>query len=124
TALAIPLSLVVSILVLDVMGASLNTMTLGGMAIAVGALVDDAIIDVENVVRRLRLRRGDDSVSTLDVVFEASKEVRSSIVFATLIIMLVFLPLFFLHGVEGRLLEPLGVAYVVSLAASLVVALT
>ena len=127
TALAIPLSLVVSVLVLDAMGASLNTMTLGGMAIAVGALVDDAIIDVENVVRRLRERRSQDPsahVDTLEIVFAASKEIRGSIVFATLIIVLVFLPLFFLHGVEGRLLEPLGVAYVVSLGASLVVALT
>ena len=125
TALAIPLSLVVSVLVLSAMGASLNTMTLGGMAIAVGALVDDAIIDVENVARRLR-ERGDPGggPSTLEVVFEASKEIRGSIVFATLIIVLVFLPLFFLDGVEGRLLEPLGIAYVVSLGASLVVALT
>lgn len=125
TALAIPLSLVVSVLVLDALGASLNTMTLGGMAIAVGALVDDAIIDVENVVRRLRERVGPEGGTTpLAIVFEASKEIRGSIVFATLIIVLVFLPLFFLHGVEGRLLEPLGIAYVVSLAASLVVALT
>ncbi len=125
TALAIPLSLVVSVLVLAALGASLNTMTLGGMAIAVGALVDDAIIDVENVVRRLREGVGPEGgTRTIDIVFEASKEIRSSIVFATLIILLVFLPLFFLHGVEGRLLEPLGVAYVVSLGASLVVALT
>lgn len=123
TALAIPLSLVVTALVLHAMGASLNTMTLGGMAIAVGALVDDAIIDVENVVKRLR-GRADEGVSTLTIVFDASKEIRSSIVFATLIIVLVFLPLFYLSGVEGRLLKPLGVAYVVSLAASLVVALT
>jgi CzcA family heavy metal efflux pump len=124
TALAIPLSLIASVLVLHAMGATLNTMTLGGMAIAVGALVDDAIIDVENVVRRLRERRGEAGASALDIVFEASKEIRGSIVFATLIIVLVFLPLLFLQGVEGRLLEPLSVAYVVSLAASLVVALT
>jgi CzcA family heavy metal efflux pump len=124
TALAIPLSLVVTVLVLDLLGATLNTMTLGGMAIAVGALVDDAIIDVENVVRRLRERGPDDARSSLDVVFEASKEIRGSIVFATLIIVLVFVPLFFLQGVEGRLLEPLGIAYVVSLLASLLVALT
>jgi CzcA family heavy metal efflux pump len=124
TALAIPLSLVVTVLVLDALGATLNTMTLGGMAIAVGALVDDAIIDVENVVRRLRERAPDDTRSSLDVVFEASKEIRGSIVFATLIIVLVFVPLFFLHGVEGRLLEPLGIAYVISLLASLLVALT
>ena len=125
TALAIPLSLVISALTLLKMGASLNTMTLGGMAIAVGALVDDAIIDVENVARRLRERRGQrETMSVIDVVFEASKEIRSSIVFATLIIILVFLPIFFLTGVEGRLLEPLGLAYVISLAASLLVALT
>ncbi len=124
TALAIPLSLVVSVLVLDAMGATLNTMTLGGMAIAVGALVDDAIIDVENVVRRLRENPGADAASILEIVFQASKEIRGSIVFATAIIVLVFLPLFFLTGVEGRMLEPLGIAYVVSLAASLVVALT
>ncbi|MCB9547030.1 MAG: efflux RND transporter permease subunit [Myxococcales bacterium] len=125
TALAIPLSLVVAVLVLDAMGASLNAMTLGGMAIAVGALVDDAIIDVENVVRRLRERlAAGDALPTREIVFLASKEIRGSIVFATLIIVLVFLPLFFLHGVEGRLLAPLGVSYVVSLAASLVVALT
>ncbi|TXD39097.1 efflux RND transporter permease subunit [Lujinxingia vulgaris] len=125
TALAIPLSLVVTVLVLSAMGASLNTMTLGGMAIAVGALVDDAIIDVENVVRRLRERAAaGHQGSLLETVYLASKEVRGSIVFATMIIILVFLPLFFLQGVEGRLLQPLGVAYVVSLAASLLVALT
>ena len=124
TALAIPLSLVAAAVVLDWMGISLNTMTMGGMAIAVGALVDDAIIDVENVVRRLRGRQDEPPEKLLEIVFEASKEIRSSIVFATLIIMLVFVPLFFLQGVEGRLLRPLGVAYIVSLAASLLVALT
>ena len=125
TALAIPLSLVVTALLLDVVGGSLNTMTLGGMAIAVGALVDDAIIDVENVMRRLRERllRGE-RTSALQVVLAASQEIRGSIVFATLLTMLVFVPLFFLHGVEGKLLFPLGLAYVVSLATSLVVALT
>ena len=125
TALAIPLSLVVAVLVLDALGATLDTMTLGGMAIAVGALVDDAIIDVENVVRRLRERLPIEGPGrVLTIVFEASREIRGSIVFATLIIVLVFAPLFFLHGVEGRLLAPLGLAYVVSLAASLAVALT
>jgi CzcA family heavy metal efflux pump len=124
TALAIPLSLVVTVLVLDAFGATLNTMTLGGMAISVGALVDDAIIDVENVARRLRERHADDRRATLEIVLEASKEIRGSIVFATLIIVLVFVPLFFLQGVEGRLLEPLGLAYVISLLASLFVALT
>lgn len=127
TATAIPLSLVVAVFVLDRWGATLNTMTLGGMAIAVGELVDDAVVDVENVVRRLRqnaeLPPGQRQ-SALEVVFAASKEIRESIVFATLIIVLVFAPLFFLSGVEGRLLQPLGLAYVVSLAASLAVALT
>jgi Cu/Ag efflux pump CusA len=125
--LAIPLSLLSAVLVLNVLGATLNTMTLGGMAIAVGALVDDAIIDVENVLRRLRENAAlpaDTRRPVLTVVFEASKEIRGSIVFATLIILLVFVPLFFLAGVEGRLLRPLGLAYVVSLAASLGVALT
>lgn len=127
TALAIPLSLLATVLVLSAMGAGINTMTLGGMAIAVGALVDDAIIDVENIVRRLRQRAAGElftEVSIPELVFLASKEIRGSIVFATLIIMLVFTPIFFLEGVEGRLLEPLGVAYIVSLGASLVVALT
>lgn len=127
TLLAIPMSLVTAILALRFFGSSINTMTLGGMAIAIGALVDDAIIDVENVVRRLREnhalppeRRG----NAIKIVFDASVEVRTSIVFATFIILLVFAPLFFLSGVEGRLLRPLGVAFCVSLAASLVTALT
>ena len=127
TILAIPLSLLTTILVLKALGTTINTMTLGGMAIAVGALVDDAIIDVENVVRRLRgnfALAPEQRRPVLAVVFDASREIRSSIVFATVIIILVFLPLFFLSGVEGRLLQPLGVAYVVSLAASLIVALT
>jgi len=127
TVLAIPLSLLTAVLVLQALGATVNTMTLGGMAIAVGALVDDAIIDVENVLRRLREnagRREAERRSALRVVFEASREIRTSIVFATLIILLVFLPLFFLAGIEGRLLRPLGFAYMVSLGASLAVALT
>jgi CzcA family heavy metal efflux pump len=127
TVLAIPLSLVTAVLAMKALGATINTMTLGGMAIAVGALVDDAIIDVENVARRLRengRKPAKDRRPALVVVFEASKEIRSSIVYATVIIVLVFLPLFFLTGVEGRLLAPLGFAYVVALAASLVVALT
>ena len=127
TVLAIPLSLVTAVLAMRALGATINTMTLGGMAIAVGALVDDAIIDVENVVRRLRenfrLPEGRRRPS-MEIVFEASREIRGSIVFATAIIVLVFLPLFFLSGIEGRLLQPLGFAYVVSLTASLVVALT
>jgi len=125
TVLAIPLSLMVAVISLSLMDATINTMTLGGMAIAIGALVDDAIIDVENVARRLRENA---ALTTprpvLTVVFEASKEIRVSIVFATLIIVLVFLPLFFLTGVEGRLLRPLGFAYIVSLGASLLTALT
>lgn len=127
TVLAIPLSLLAAVLVLEAMGASINTMTLGGMAIAVGALVDDAIIGVENITRRLRedaARPPEDRRGPLRVVFDATHEIQSSIVFATLIIILVFLPLFFLSGVEGRLLQPLGLAYVVALAASLLVAIT
>ncbi len=126
TLLAIPLSLLTAVLAMKAMGASINTMTLGGMAIALGALVDDAIIVVENIVRRLRTWQGQDPVQRaplLKVVFDASREIQRSIVFATLIIMLVFLPLFFLSGVEGRLLAPLGLAYVISLAASLIVAI-
>ncbi|MBM3845049.1 MAG: efflux RND transporter permease subunit [Verrucomicrobia bacterium] len=127
TLVAIPLSLLTTVLALKAWGASINTMTLGGMAIAIGALVDDAVIDVENVFRRLRenhllpleQRRG-----FLQVVSDASIEIRSSIVFATLIIGIVFVPVFFLTGVEGRLLQPLGVAYLVALAASLLVAVT
>ncbi len=127
TLTAIPLSLVTAVLALQGLGESINTMTLGGMAIAIGALVDDAIIDVENVFRRLRENARLPEASrrpALTVVYEASVEIRASIVFATVIILLVFLPLFFLSGVEGRLLRPLGLAYVVSLAASLLVAVT
>jgi CzcA family heavy metal efflux pump len=127
TLLAIPLSLVAGVLAMKAFGATINTMTLGGMAIALGALVDDAIIVVENIVRRLRERQhkpDPEQSSVIATVFEATREIQGSIVFATLIIMLVFLPLFFLSGVEGRLLAPLGFAYVVSLAASLGVAIT
>lgn len=125
TAIAIPLSLLSAVLAMRIRGIEINTMTLGGMAIAVGALVDDAIIDVENVARRLRENaRLDEPQSVLGVVFRASKEIRASIVFATLIIVVVFAPLYFLEGVEGRLLQPLGFAYVGSLFASLLVALT
>ena len=127
TVLAIPLSLVTAILLLKAFGATINTMTLGGMAIAIGALVDDAVIDVENVFRRLRensLLPEHQRRAIASVVYEASVEIRSSILFATMIIVLVFTPLFFLGGVEGRLLQPLGQAYVVALLASLVVAVT
>src|SRR2546425_2131273 len=127
TLLAIPLSLVAAVIVMKLAGATINSMTLGGLAIAVGAVVDDAIINVENVFRRLRenaQKPSEERQSAFDAVFKASSEIQSSIVFATLIIILVFLPLFFLSGVEGRLLRPLGLAYVVALFASLVVALT
>jgi CzcA family heavy metal efflux pump len=127
TLVAIPLSLVAAVIGLRMAGLSINSMTLGGLAIAIGALVDDAIIDVENILRRLRenaLRPDADRKAVLDVVYEASKEIRGSIVFATIIVMLVFLPLFFLADVEGRLLQPLGLAYLIALFASLIVALT
>ncbi len=124
---AIPLSLIFSIFVLRLFDITINTMTLGGMAIAIGVIVDDAIIDVENVFRRLKENRRkseEQRKSPLEVVFEASKEIRSSIVNATLIIIVVFLPLFFLSGLEGRLLRPLGISYMVSIGASLIIALT
>ena len=127
TLIALPLSLVTAILIMQALGATLNTMTLGGLAIALGALVDDAIIVVENIVRRLKqnVEKSEASRrSAAHVVFEATREIQGSIVFATLIIMLVFVPIFFLSGVEGRLLAPLGFAYVVALAASLLVAVT
>lgn len=125
--LAIPLSLLGAILVLKYFGMNINTMSLGGMAIAIGALVDDAIIDVENVYKRLRQNRHKpehERQTSFAVVFEASKEIRASILNATLIIIVAFLPLFFLSGMEGRMLQPLGVAFVVSLFMSLVVAMT
>jgi copper/silver efflux system protein len=124
---AIPLSLVVAIFAMKLLGITINTMTLGGMAIAIGALVDDAIIDVENVFRRLKENHhlpDGERRSAIAVVYDASAEIRASIVNATLIIIVVFLPLFFLGGVEGRLLRPLGFAYVVSILASLLVAVT
>lgn len=125
--LAIPLSLLVTILVLKLFGLTINTMSLGGMAIAIGSLVDDAIIDVENVYKRLRqnmaLKTGERS-NTLKVIYDASTEIRASIMNATFIIMVAFIPLFFLDGMEGRMLKPLGVSYIVALFASLVVAIT
>jgi CzcA family heavy metal efflux pump len=125
--LAIPLSLVVAIFAMKLLGITINTMSLGGMAIAIGALVDDAIIDVENVFRRLKenhQRPPGERRPAIRVVYDASREIRASIVNATMIIIVVFLPLFFLSGVEGRLLRPLGLAYVVAILASLVVAVT
>jgi len=125
--LAIPLSLLGSVVVLHLLGLNINTMSLGGMAIAIGSLVDDAIIDVENVYRRLRQNRKlpqEQRKNSFTVVYEASKEIRASILNATLIIMVAFTPLFFLSGMEGRMLKPLGIAFLVSLFTSLVVAMT
>ena len=124
---AIPLALIFSVIVLEFFDITINTMTLGGMAIAIGVIVDDAIIDVENVFRRLsensKLPEAEQKAA-IDVVFEGSKEIRSSIINATLIIMIVFIPLFFLSGIEGRMLQPLGLAYIISIGASLVIAMT
>jgi CzcA family heavy metal efflux pump len=125
--LAIPISLLASIIVLKLLGYTINTMSLGGMAIAIGALVDDAIIDVENVFKRLRENIGKpttERLPVLTIVKNASLEIRSSIIIATLIIIVSFVPLFFLGGMEGRLLKPLGIAFITSVLMSLVVAVT
>jgi len=124
---AIPISLLVSVIVLKLLGYTINTMSLGGMAIAIGALVDDAIIDVENVFKRLRenyRKPIEERQSVLQVVQDASVEIRSSIIIATLIIIVSFIPLFFLSGMEGRLLQPLGIAFITSVLTSLIVAVT
>ena len=127
TLIALPISLVAAVLGIRFLGFTLNSMSLGGLAIAVGELVDDAIIDVENVVRRLRENSASaeaERLPAIEVVYRASREIRGSVVFATLIVILVFLPLFALESVEGRLLWPIGFAYIIALVASLVVALT
>ena len=125
--LAIPLSLLGTVIVLYLLGMDINTMTLGGMCIAIGSLVDDAIIDVENVYKRLRENHRlpvEQRRSSFTVVFEASSEIRASIIHATLIIIVTFAPLFFLSGLEGRMLKPLGIAYIIALLISLIVAMT
>lgn len=127
TLTALPVSIAVALLVLWAWGLTINVMTLGGLAIAIGELVDDAIIDVENVYRRLRENRQrakEQRRPELEVIFDASNEIRSAVVFATIIIVMVFVPLLFLQGLEGRFFRPLGITYIVSILASLVVALT
>lgn len=127
TLTALPLSLAVALLLLWAWGLSINVMTLGGLAVAIGELVDDAIIDVENVLRRLKENAALPESSRkpmIDVIYHASNEIRSSVVFATIIICMVFVPLLFLQGLEGRFFQPLGIAYITSILASLIVALT
>lgn len=125
TLTAIPLSLVITAIVFKMFDISINTLTLGGLAIAIGELVDDAIVDVENVFRRLRENRSSAVPKpAMRVIYEASSEVRNSIVYATIIVVLVFIPLFYMQGIEGRIFVPLGIAYITSIVASLIVSLT
>ena len=122
---AIPISILITVLVFRALGLTINTMTLGGLAIAIGELVDDAVVDVENILRRLRENSASPAPRpVLEVIAQASQEVRSSIVYATMIIVLVFVPLFALPGIEGRLFTPLGIAYIVSILASLLTSVT
>jgi CzcA family heavy metal efflux pump len=125
--ISIPLSLLTTIIVMKLLGLNINTMSLGGMAIAIGSLVDDAIIDVENVFKKLKqnhFKPKDEQENSIKIIFEASKEIRASIINATIIIIVAFLPLFFLGGVEGRMLQPLGIAFIISLFTSLIVSIT
>jgi CzcA family heavy metal efflux pump len=125
TLISIPLSLVITFIIFKIVGMSINTMTLGGLAIAIGELVDDAIVDVENVFRRLKENRHLETPRhPLYVIYKASSEIRNSIVFSTIIVILVFIPLFALSGIEGKLFAPLGISYIISLTASLFVSLT
>ncbi len=125
TLTAIPLSLIISAIVFKMFDISINTLTLGGLAIAIGELVDDAIVDVENVYRRMKENWASEKPKPLlKVIYEASSEVRNSIVYATIIVVLVFIPLFYLQGIEGKIFAPLGIAYITSIVASLVVSLT